>query len=357
MNDESNSITPNAIEQLFHQIACTINKSTFGEEFSTSQIEWPRHPDRLYHLTDSGGLLGLVESKSFWLSHASCMNDESETKIARRLLRKYGETFVDQNQGESLTAKVCEEFAKELSKDSESQTDAYLTSFCGKRPDASMWDRYGGKGEGICVVVAPDRLEVYPTPRDSQTGLVKVYYVDSELPDEFRQLIQRFLSGSVAMCAFLDELAQVAEDQDHDTNNLLGKAAKGMGWMLACRIKKISCCLKAATFQGEDEWRLVRFGVDPGEVEQILNSGLCRNIEEAGRTRKLIDCEESKVRYRVGRYGITPYRAFDFAPEAITEIILGRRHPQAGCTAPIRNMLSRYGFGHVKISTDDTPIR
>jgi hypothetical protein len=49
----------------------------------------PRQQDLLYHYTDAGGLMGILESQRLWASNAAYLNDPTELLHARSVYREW----------------------------------------------------------------------------------------------------------------------------------------------------------------------------------------------------------------------------------------------------------------------------
>src|SRR2546428_2936633 len=54
----------------------------------------PKLPSRLFHFTDSQGLIGIFVKQSLWASNADFLNDASEPDYAMRLLKKVVEDVI-----------------------------------------------------------------------------------------------------------------------------------------------------------------------------------------------------------------------------------------------------------------------
>jgi len=103
---------------------------------------------KIYHYTNFGALVNILQSSSLWLSHSSCLNDLSEgrhgiQKIAEYLRKhpkdkRYFNFFKRNNLREAM------DFAMK-------KEGFYVISFCQNGDLLSQWRAYGGDGSGVAL--------------------------------------------------------------------------------------------------------------------------------------------------------------------------------------------------------------
>jgi hypothetical protein len=139
--------------------------------------------DRLYHYTNSAGLVGILQTKTLWATHYKSLNDSSEIVFAKDLLisrmlphvREEYEKLIRQsrdieqriNQQGGLTQIIQHDTEVFVKAHYEATgKEIYLVSFCGQHKDPyvdsngllSQWRGYG-EGGGFAVVFNTHKLE------------------------------------------------------------------------------------------------------------------------------------------------------------------------------------------------------
>lgn len=97
----------------------------------------------IYHYTSPAGLLGILETRSIWLSDTQFLNDLSEVRYAAELVCKQLED-VDQELMERIERNY---LGDDLNLPLE--TFPYVASFCKSDDLLSMWRSYGADGVSI----------------------------------------------------------------------------------------------------------------------------------------------------------------------------------------------------------------
>ena len=126
-------------------------------------------PEDLYHYTDGGGLLGILDNCTLWATHAAYLNDAEETVYGLenvvRELKRLGREFSippELNDNEIwppvaqnavirwLTLKVIIALVQTLAKDRVSFLQGYagpfVTCLSEQRDQLSQWRGYSGEG-------------------------------------------------------------------------------------------------------------------------------------------------------------------------------------------------------------------
>lgn len=102
----------------------------------------------LYHYTTMKALFGIIKNKEFWWGNTSTMNDKKELiEFTNKLINVAKEDAGDSwESGER--AKAFSELVREKSKDY-----PYAMCFSSLEEDASQWERYADKAQGVCLKI------------------------------------------------------------------------------------------------------------------------------------------------------------------------------------------------------------
>ena len=108
----------------------------------------PRPPKQLHHYTGPSGLLGIIDSRSLFLSDASFLNDQSEIIYARDLIATVLAELAsaaDGPQGRLLQA-TSRRFL--VASKATAALRYYVACFCEDGNLLSQWRAYGQPGSG-----------------------------------------------------------------------------------------------------------------------------------------------------------------------------------------------------------------
>lgn len=280
-------------------------------------------PDRVFHYTDAGGLIGIVESGTLRATDFRFLNDESELNYAFDLARD----VVATQYGERTDNALVIEFLNAASGDRPTfyaNIPYYLACFTELENSLSQWRAYAGR-QGYSIEfpgdICPGLTKYQQSGQNPGVSLLRV---------EYNPVVQRaYISG------LIDRLiARVCWAEHLQPLPPATALATFMAFFWA-QIERVSYRFKHPDFEVEREWRLVLWG----DVHQ-----------------------ES---YRPGVHGITPYTSFPLASYAAPMTsplpISSVRHgptPTPGATAySLDRLLSRNGYTDCQRSGSSTPVR
>ena len=215
-------------------------KRLFGEIWDTMHNPFPNN---LYHYTSATGLIGILSSKSFWLTDLRYMNDMSELQYAQQVIEQ---CISDQTEN-SLLNDIQKEFLGRISRSYspfESGASVYSASFCENGNLLSQWRGYRGQGGGYAL-----GFDFFHAIRllNKQCVLRKVVYKS----DEQKKLVNHAVSN------FVDAVGSVTQNAKLDkvSSTFLRAACQAFSEVAG----EIMFCLKHPDFHEEREWRLVHF--------------------------------------------------------------------------------------------------
>jgi hypothetical protein len=221
-------------------------------------------PETLWHYTDAGGALGVLQSEELWATHALFMNDASELKLARTRLTHVLASAELTTQLADAEARELFENALNLRLDAlDGELQIYVVCFCSHGDDLAQWREYGRQGGGFALgfegagiarlTEAQLTLELFPV-----------------LYDEREQLAA---AGALVRAA-LDTIAAVPADDRELWLRAVERSASALG-ILA---QRFAYRIKHPTFAAEREWRLMYRppAFPPDEEDAMLYEDLPR---------------------------------------------------------------------------------
>ena len=268
----------------------------------------------IHHYTDSGGLLGIIESKKIRATNVWFMNDSVEATFGWERIERF---LVSKTPSSARESEVIQLALKALHgiRDTNNFADSYIACFSEKENDLSQWRAYG-RGKGFSIGFDSDELDQLAQAVNS-TGILpatrKVAYTDP---------VQDYILQTNYQQQVLSQLAS-------GTNS----GALAGAFMVMATISAPS--LKHPAFEAEDEWRLQFF----------------------------LDKSTDKVRFRDSTMGVTPYIEMPLCkPGSSTiacmkEVRVGpQRHPDEALRAA-QQLLIRNGLNAVAVKPSTIPLR
>jgi hypothetical protein len=274
----------------------------------------------LYHYTDGNGLLGILSSKSLWLTHIGYLNDSSEYSHAKVLLRGTLEEMAKDSDPEIV------KLAKHLSFWPEPKGEIpalgasrFVASLSMQKDDLSQWRAYSTVGARYCIEFDKEALNALV--RNAGLKLEQVDYDEASV----RSRIRRIYPDSIA--------ALEAEGKLH-RNVQGGFSGKYDGKIVNERVlEEMGPWIKNSKFSSEQEWRIVARGSEA--------------------------TFEGKIHYRVGRSFLIPYLKLRLDPmtSPILAIWVGPSAHPVHSVESIRMLLSSSGWGSASESTRPAPAQ
>jgi hypothetical protein len=259
-------------------------------------------PSILYHYTDINGLLGMTTTGKMWATHISRLNDSSEyhhgTKVVEDSVRKATPT-----SSKPLIDKILSEF---------NRVEPYVASYSTKHDLLSQWRSYSGEKVGYCLGLATDGIA---TSNDSTPLLEPVTYKDSMAQQVVAKIVTR-----------VDEYLESNQFGEVEIGFLLG--------IVGGTLANLACTIKHPKFEEENEYRQF---YQPGSTSLQL-----------------------EVKFRNGRFGLTPYIEIPFIEEGRLPL---RTVTIGPCLDPdvekytVKALLEKHAYTSVEVLTSDIPLR
>lgn len=207
-------------------------------------------PSQLWHYTSYATLLNILESKSLWATHVSCVNDTSEVRHLFDLIFEQ----LDNWSVASGAEPVIEHIKNLRRKDHGASCDWFTTSFCTKGDDLNLWRAYAGPDGGVAIGF--NSFEVY-----SRALSVDKKHRPQGLPETY---LLPVLYDSAKKSALVYDLLHKIEQKFIDVASNRGNIdtlIKSFWGTWEDQIAVIAPLIKHEAFEAENEWRLItKFG-------------------------------------------------------------------------------------------------
>lgn len=226
-------------------------------------------PEVLYHYTNQGGLLGIIESASMWATKIQYFNDSAEYHLTLRLAERLVHDFV--REGRYRISSDADRDSMLSSIKSIEQANLFVISLSSLNDSLSQWRGYGSPSSSFAIGFRHSDLEFIAEEIDWR--VFRCVY----RPEQHRRLVGQIVTKAMK------------SDSVREADSIL----RGQLQALAPRMKHYS-------FEEEDEWRIV----SPVLPEQV------------------------NLSFRAGRFTPIPYVGFptvrfDSGQSAIEEVVVG----------------------------------
>jgi hypothetical protein len=219
----------------------------------------PDPPERLFHYTNSQGLLGIVTSQKLWASHADFLNDSSEPEYAFDVLKDSLNEIVRSLEHASIAARwlsgVWDYVEDEYKKHG---PHVYVSCFCEDGDLLSQWRGYGSQCAGYALGFSGPGLRKLLIPGEGQF-MMKIVYDKQKQRDEAKHVLKQIVS-----------IANEVETSLPDTE------AASIGGLLRsaifAEVIRLRAKFKMKAFEREEEWRIVQFMPSASDVKFRANA-------------------------------------------------------------------------------------
>lgn len=282
--------------------------------------------DKLFHYTDSNGLLGILSHDVFWATNINYLNDSSELAYCIALIRDRLE--IRKNTVKNALSPIFQLFAAaQETFNPFHYLTPYVSCFCVEGDLLSQWRGYGRAGGGYAIGIQPRHAKV-ASDEEPGISLRKVCYE----PAEQLQLIDDSITQ-------LETLWNYISSKSSDSHTL-EKAKEKILSFFRQEIGDYIWCFKTPAFREEKEWR---FTYITGEN----------------------DPKKRPVRFRPGPSSIIPYVELDLfnlldserRALQVCEVICGPTlHPHHSIKA-VKHLLEVHGYKGVDVRASSVPLR
>lgn len=291
-----------------------------------------RMMETLYHYTSLGGILGILQSRSIWATHASYLNDSSEFFHALKFAKQVaGSIFMEDDYLAAFG------WAVRHGLEAVSPNDLYVASFSEQADLLSLWRGYCPAGAGLCLGFDFEHLRNFCQSKGYRLDQC-VYEHEQQIQQVeslVNQCFERFPKPKISRNDYekLNSEGQVDAEINYRLQTSEGvdkpQADAAVEW-LCTEISEFAPLFKNEGFHEESEWRIV-----------------ARKPEEP-------------VRFRATPSYVAPYIELSAlggeALSALREVIIGPNPNQHRCQSSIQILLRSYGLDRVEVKRSTLPF-
>lgn len=286
-------------------------------------------PQLLYHYTNAGGLKGIIDSGSIFLTDAFFLNDQSELHYGRELALEVLSSRAQKASSPLRTFFTTAVASFDPFAERPHGFAYYVSSFCENGNLLSQWRAYGGQGAGFALGFLAESLSGEARVQREHTLTPVLHRVEYNRDNQ-----RRLVDFVVDRCASLLEAELELLNVEMDANVLMS------GWftLLAVHLTSLFPQFKHPMFFEEREWRLT----------------LARLSHE----------EDGLLSFREAGDELVPYIAFPLAPTEsglvpLDEIVLAPGGEPELRRRAVKKFLraKQYPEDSVRLIGSDIPLR
>lgn len=202
----------------------------------------PTASKSLYHYTGIGGLLGIVETRKIWASHAYYLNDSREILHACDVLKRLLAQCIQDYQNDER--EFLEQFKSWLDSFRVTAYHIFIFSLSEERSLLSQWRSYTPHGKGVSLGFSSNSLN--RILQSSGFRLAKCLYKHEEQVELMKSLLEKLLK------TFKQRLPGLDVTKKHPPQKYHGFLDEFRGDLL-----QVLSIIKHKAFEEEREWRIV----------------------------------------------------------------------------------------------------
>jgi hypothetical protein len=258
----------------------TMIKSITAKLYSEAPTE------TIYHYTNFGGLIGIVEKKVLWASDILYMNDSAEMSHTVNLIKAEVSARIDDPRANQ---KLLAQFQYWVSNRITTGHMLFAASFRANGNLLSQWRGYSALGKGVSIGFNPQYLLACADKQSFQLG--KCVYEPSTQQALIRQIIKS-----------VETLADEFGENTDETLRNPSESYYDIFERVESDLLRIAAILKHPSFREEEEWRIV--------------------------SPVLLDYVATLVKFREGTSMLVPYLEFQLGlgndgPIELEQVVLG----------------------------------
>lgn len=267
----------------------------------------------LYHYTGIGALLGIVEHKRVWASHAYYLNDSREILHACDVLRALVLKRLERHSG--IEQEFLEKLRAWLKSFEDNAYHVYIFSLSEERSLLSQWRSYTPHGKGVSLGFSAAALN--SMLRENGFRIAKCRYVDHEHRELLEVLLDKLL------ITFHQRRDGIDITQNHSSQKYFNFLEEYRNDFL-----QVLSVIKHPSFKEEAEWRVISPYYPNYTVPEI--------------------------RYREGASMLLPYIHVDIQQDdrgpLFDEVLLGPSRDNSLSMSALANFLSQAGASPQTVS-------
>ena len=209
-----------------------------SDALSTTLFRQP--PPILYHYTTQRGLLGIIKDKEIWATHTQYLNDTSEFRLTRKLMKSAIEERMRNAVGNHLSIlsgmRDCCSFEME-------RNDVCVCSFSEEEDSLSQWRAYGDPTSSYAIGFSSDHLGDVTCLSD---------------PDHFGKfLLTPCVYKEQDHQTFVKMLVNIVHEENQKSLARGEEPGPIPGGTLSAFLCRYAPILKHISYKEENEWRII----------------------------------------------------------------------------------------------------
>jgi hypothetical protein len=274
-------------------------------------------PEKLWHFTGADALVGMLDSKSLWLSMTCALNDRSEITYGLDFAKECLDCLPVPAQFIGAVRPYLELAATFSTPHGDVGLQPFTTSFCEAEDSSSQWLTYGRSGQGFALAMNSTALE--------QVGVIELARVEYE-KDQQRRVLERI---ATSVWTEFEAISPVGD----------GASLDHVAALTGMTLRAAAVRMKAPAFASEREWRLITLG-----------SSIYVDSNPYGG-------KDFPMRFRSNGSRVVPYFSVPYETLPIVDIVLGASVAISEDDVALGFMLSRSGLGHIQPTRSVVPVR
>ncbi|WP_054248626.1 DUF2971 domain-containing protein [Rhodococcus opacus] len=230
----------------------------------TKRLLMSELPEMLFHYTNSASLISIIGNRQFWAGMPEQMNDGEELHRAFRWLEVIaGDVELDKEQ--PSTDRLFGKWVRMRIKagDALEGLPSFMVSLSLQGDSLSQWRAYCERSGGVCLGLPGDLVRTAAEKQDWL--LAPCIYDEDDVEKMVRELFEWHLSRR------REDDARIGTVPGDDPSHV--DATKARAKALFDDLRMYGLFIKNPTFHAEEEWRLLRFDVDPDLADLKFASG------------------------------------------------------------------------------------
>jgi hypothetical protein len=202
-------------------------------------------PNYFYHYTSLDGALGILSSKSLWLSNARFLNDTTEISGGLNILW-HALSDIPEISDIDLVKVIQNNFFKWSS-----QIQAYVASFSEFKDNLQLWKFYGDDGKGLCLAYETKEIAAFLNYRLPSSTYRASQELDA-IPSSYAKILYGYDNKVEMMKSLVKGIIKEIVSSNVRITEVLAKG-------VFTEFLRYIAALKDKSFEHEMEWRIFEF--------------------------------------------------------------------------------------------------
>ena len=215
----------------------TTDESESGVEDSKEKGGWVKIPaamtvakkktEALWHYTDAGGLIGVIQNNVFWAGSIECLNDTEEYQYGRKIVDKMLPLVMESKHFHPLQKKYIREVV-ELSDKMIKESTLFVLCASTAANSLAQWRAYGGE--------TPHAIEIDPTENLSIMGDESLNFKTDSVLHEWRHVVYdptdqyKFVAELLGYVAYSSPTKELDFEENERNRSVASNLMQGLSY-------------------------------------------------------------------------------------------------------------------------------